>query len=319
MNLDKTNNNTKPKIVLLGDGFFARGFLHNINFNKFHITQIYKDPFINPQDIMYSLQRNIRYNPQSMLHLRDFFTRSVDHKIQTNINSLEINQIRNIVTVNNQSFPYNHLVIGLGSHKSLNQWKDEINSLVSKPHMMVGIVGIGPTGIELGTILSKYSNITMFDMLPKSKVLDTLRPATKDTILGALEERGIHTHFAKPYDSKEYNFDKVLFCGGSRMNSLVKDTGLVVNEFMQANRNIYLGGDCVETGFPKTAQVAYQQGVYVAKYLNGDIPYSKPFNFVSKGTAINIGDKKVIIEGHPIMWDGVYPDFIMKLYSLFCI
>jgi NADH dehydrogenase FAD-containing subunit len=211
------------------------------------------------------------------------------------------------------------LVIGLGSHKSLNQWKDEINSFVDKTHMMVGIVGMGPTGIELATILSKHSHITMFDMLPKNKVLDFLRPATKDTILDALEEKEIMTYFAKPYNPSEYKFDKVLFCGGSRPNSLVKNTGMVVNEFLQVNRNIYAGGDCVETGFPKTAQVAYQQGVYVAKYLNCEIPYNKPFEFVSKGTAINIGDKKVIIEGHPIMWDGVYPDFIMKLYSLFCI
>ena len=41
-------NNDKQNIILLGDGFFARGFLHNINHKKFHITQIYKDEFINP-------------------------------------------------------------------------------------------------------------------------------------------------------------------------------------------------------------------------------------------------------------------------------
>ena len=37
--------NPKPNIVLLVDGFFARGFLHNIDRHKFHITQIYKDEF----------------------------------------------------------------------------------------------------------------------------------------------------------------------------------------------------------------------------------------------------------------------------------
>lgn len=316
-NNDKTNN--KPRIVLLGDGFFARGFLHNINFNKFHITQIYKDSFINPQDIMYSLQRNILYNPQSMLHFRDFFTGNVNHKIQTNIDNLEINHICNIVSVNNQSFNFNHLVIGLGSHKTLHQWKDEINSFVGKPHLMIGIVGMGPTGIELGTILSKNSYVTMYDMLPKTKVLDTLRLTTKGTILGALKEHKIVSHFGKPYNKSEYDFDKVLFCGGSRPNSLIKDMDLKVNEFLQVNRNIYAGGDCVETSYPKTAQVAYQQGAYVAKYINGDIQYNKPFNFVSNGTAINIGDKKVVIEGHHFLYDGVYPDFIMKLYSLFCI
>jgi len=316
---NEQKQNTKPKIVLLGDGFFARGFLHNINFNKFHITQIYKDPFINPQDMMYSLQRNIKYEPKSVLHLRDFFTKSPNHKIQTNIESLEINHIKNIATVNNQHFKYDHLVIGMGSHKTLNQWSNNINEFINKHQLMVAIVGMGPTGIEIGTILSKHSYITMFDMLTKNKVLEHLKMDTKDLIFDVLEKKDITTYFNKPYNPSEYNFDKVLFCGGSRPNSLIKDMGLVVNGYLQVNRNIYSGGDCVDTGFPKTAQVAYQQGAYVAKYLNGDIPYNKPFEFVSKGSAINIGDKKVIIEGHPILWDGVYPDFIMKLYSLFCI
>ncbi len=319
MNLDKNNNDTdnKPRIVLLGDGFFARGFLHNINYNKFHITQIYKAGFINPQDMMYSLQRGKHFITE--VHFRDFFTRNVNRKLCMNIKTLNINTIKNVVTVNNHPFPYNHLVIGLGNQKTLEDWRYEFNHLIGKPKMMIGIVGMGPTGIELATILSKHSYITMFDMLPKNKVLDSLGVDTKGAILDSLKDKDITTYFNTPYNPSEYNFDKVLFCGGGKPNNLVSDIKLVVNEYLQANRNIYLGGDCVDTGFPKTAQVAYQQGAYVAKYLNGDIPYNKPFEFVSKGTAINIGDKKVIIEGHPILWDGVYPDFMMKLYSLFCI
>ena len=68
----------KENIVLLGDGFFARGFLHHINYNKFFITQIYRDDFINPQDLMYSLQRNIKYT--TGFHFRDFITKSADKK-----------------------------------------------------------------------------------------------------------------------------------------------------------------------------------------------------------------------------------------------
>ena len=48
----------KQNVLLLGDGFFARGFLHHINFNKFHVTQIYKDEFINPQDIIDGLKND---------------------------------------------------------------------------------------------------------------------------------------------------------------------------------------------------------------------------------------------------------------------
>jgi NADH dehydrogenase FAD-containing subunit len=83
--------------------------------------------------------------------------------------------------------------------------------------------------------------------------------------------------------------------------------------------NVYIGGDCINSGYIKTAQVAYQQGAYVAKRLNGDIPKDQPFEYKPNGVLINIGNKKVIIEGHKIIPDGIYPDFVVKLYSLFFI
>jgi NADH dehydrogenase FAD-containing subunit len=67
----------------------------------------------------------------------------------------------------------------------------------------------------------------------------------------------------------------------------------------------------------KTAQVAYQQGAYVAKRLNGEI--NKPFEYSHNGISLHLGNKKVLIEGHNILPDNIYPDFIIKLYSLFFI
>ena len=87
----------KQRIILLGDGFFARGFLHYIDRNRFHITQIYKDEFINPQDIMYSLQRNKYY--QKAFHLRDYLTKPSDIIIKTNITDLDITT-KNKVKIN---------------------------------------------------------------------------------------------------------------------------------------------------------------------------------------------------------------------------
>ena len=39
----KSNN---KKVLLLGDGFFARGFLHNIDYTKFTVVQFYQNKFI---------------------------------------------------------------------------------------------------------------------------------------------------------------------------------------------------------------------------------------------------------------------------------
>ncbi len=309
------NIHNKKKVVVLGDGFFARGFLHHINYNKFFVTQVYKDPFINPQDIMYSLQRGIKYTKS--LHFRDFFTRGPDVKIQE-----EVKDIHNI------SYNYDYLVVGLGAAKSLHTWKEQINNLVDVKNKSIGIVGMGPSGIELGFILSKNNKVDMFDMFTKDKVLTFMSQKHKDIILDKLNDNRISATYGKAYNKSDYNHDMILFCGGTRQ--YLPET-ITVNKYLQYNNfdkvnlannlasNIYIGGDCVNTGYPKTAQVAYQQGAYVAKRLNGDIPSDQEFIYKSNGSSINIGDNKVLIEGHNIIRNGTYPDFIIKLYSLFCI
>lgn len=308
-------NNTKENILLLGDGFFARGFLHYINHKKFNITQIYKDKFINPQDMMYSLQRNKLY--EKSFHFKDLLYRSPYRKIQEEIKNLQIiNEEFNSVKINDTKYNYDYLVIGLGAQKTIKKWSDEINNFINKKNMSIGIIGMGPIGFEIGNILSKYNKIDMFDMLPKSKVLGYVSNERKEKLLNMLEYKEITTTYEKMYLPVNYSHDKTLFCVGTQPNSLTNN--IFVNSYLQIPlRNIYIGGDCINTPNIKTGQVAYQQGVYVAKRLNGDIPLDLPFEYKPNGMALNIGDKKTLIEDHKIIPNGIYPDIVIKLYSLF--
>jgi NADH dehydrogenase FAD-containing subunit len=302
----------KQNVVLLGDGFFARGFLHNINFKKFNITQIYKDPFINPQDLMYCLQRNIKYT--NCFHFRNLFINSVN-SIQTNITDLQLVD-NNTIKINTDVYNYDYLVVGLGSHKSLRYWADEFNELVEKKNLSIGVVGMGPTGFELSTILSNRHKIDLFDMLQKDKILYYLSSRMKEKLLVLLDKYGINTTYGQMYNPKNYNHDKVFYCVGSRPNSLTS-TFNKSNNFLQHSSNIYIGGDCANSEFIKTGQMAYQQGAYVAKRLNGDIPIEQPFEYKCNGISLNIGEQKVLIEGHKYVPDGIYPDFVTRLYSMF--
>ena len=302
----------KEDVVVLGDGFFARGFLHNIDRNKFNITQIYRDSFINPQDLMYSLQRN---KPHSVsYHFRDVFYRKSDTIINTNITNLSIEDKK--VVINSKNYNYNHLVIGLGASKSLVDWKDQINSYVGKKGLAISIVGMGPTGIELATILSTYNKVDMYDAFPKDKVLSYVSKENKDYLLGILDTKGIRTNYGEMYNGKN---DNVIFCVGTRANSITND--FVVNDKLEVigKANVYMGGDCANTTFIKNGQIAYKQGAYVANKLNGELLGNQAFTYKQNGISLNIGDNKVIIEGHDTLPDGSYPDFIIKMYSMFCI
>jgi NADH dehydrogenase FAD-containing subunit len=310
--LHKQHKQHKEDVVVLGDGFFARGFLHNIDRSKFNITQIYKDPFINPQDLMYSLQKNKPYT--GSYHFRDIFYQKSDTIINANITKLSINDKK--VVINNKDYSYNHLVIGLGASKSLVDWKDQINSYVGKKNLAFSILGMGPTGIEIATILSKYNKVNMYDMLGKDKVLSYVSEKNKEFLLGLLEGKGISQTYGESYTG---NNENVIFCGGTRSHSLTADFRINDKLEVIGKKDVYIGGDCANTDFIKNGQVAYNQGAYVAKRLNGEISNEVAFSYKPNGISLNIGDKKVIIEGHNIIPDGIYPDIVIRMYSLFCI
>jgi NADH dehydrogenase FAD-containing subunit len=302
----------KPEtVVLLGDGFFARGFLRYINHSKYSVTQIYRDKFINPQDIIHSLQNgDICTGAYKAFHLRDLFTRGPERQIQLDIKNLTVKP--GVCTINNKPYYFDHLVVGLGADTPLTAWKDNITGVACdeglgtvKPSL--NIIGMGPTGMELASIISKKRHVHMYDMMPLSKVMNYVSLPMKQRLLS---NPNITFHF-------EETVQNGILCIGSRPHSLTRDWKISDRLELIGHRSVYVGGDCINSSFFKTGQVAYQQGVYTAKKLNGDIPADQPFIYQSEGIGLNIGDNRVIIEGHPYVPDGVYPSLIIKLYSIF--
>ena len=315
--MTQETKNNKNYVLLLGDGFFARGFLHYINHQKFNITQIYKDSFINPHDLMYSFQRNRIY--EKPIHFRDLLYKKPDIQIQEEIKNLQLlNDQINIVKINDINYKYDHLVIGLGAHTTMKKWSDEINNMVNKKNMNIGIIGMGPIGFELGNILSQHHKIDMFDMLPETKVLGYVSSKIKIQLLDMLKINNISTTYEKMYKPMEWAHEKHIFCVGTRPNMLTENL-LINNKLQIPLTNIYIGGDGANSSYIKTGQMAYQQGMYVAKRLNGDIPLEIPFEYKPNGMSLNLGNKKILIEDHNIIPNGIYPDIVTKLYSLFFI
>ena len=90
---------------------------------------------------------------------------------------------QNTITINKEfDYKYDHLVIGLGSQKSLKQWSNEINNLVNLKNKSIDIVGMGPTGVELANILSKDNKVVMYDLFPKDKILNYVSKRNKKSI-----------------------------------------------------------------------------------------------------------------------------------------
>jgi len=345
MNYEKRhvqNKKYKQQIVLLGDGFLSRGFLDTIDKSRFKITQIYRDKFINPQDMIYQLNKN-KWNANP-LHIRDIIRKKPDHIIQTKIRDMRyddytiyINEMGNDLMCDVR-IDYDHLVIGLGAQKSLKQWDNEIRDMINLKNLNIGVIGMGPTGIELATILSKNNNITLIDSIKKEDSLNYLSSNYKNILLSILNSKNISTIFNEYYNPYLHQFDKTIMCIGTQPNNLVQNV-VIDDKFRDIFfKNVYLGGDCANTKFHKNAQLAYAQGIYIANQINGkeNRPFhyyestDKPnlitkynnnyyYNYQSNGLSLNIGDNNNFILGHPYIPDGKYPCEILKLYSLFIV
>lgn len=318
----------KQNVLLLGDGFYARGFLNTIDYKKYNITQIYRDEFINPQDIFYSLQRNEEFECDKPIHLKNkifnFFNNKCITKIKQNITTLQISD--NNAIINNKLFYFDYMVIGLGAQKSLKKWVDEFNYLIKQKNKTIDIIGAGPMGLEISMMLNKFNKINIYDVLTEDKIFPYVSYYHKTFLLNLLNNKNITLNLGGFYNANdEKNKDNYkIFCVGIKSNMLTDN--ILVNDKLQSEKNnIYVGGDCINykvnshLSYITNAQVAYQQGVYVAKRLNGEIEENKSFEYKSNGIALNIDDKQILIEGHNIIPDGIYPDYITHLYSMFCV
>lgn len=106
----------------------------------------------------------------------------------------------------------------------------------------------------------------------------------------------------------------------SRDVSLTDHGRIKVDDYLRVIgvNNVYAVGDCAEIEqmpLTATAQVAQQQGIYLAKVLNKSPAEHKPFNFIFRGVMLYAGDQKSVLDSKYfkgfgfiswILWRSVY-------------
>merc|ERR1712110_1088075 len=68
--------------------------------------------------------------------------------------------------------------------------------------------------------------------------------------------------------------------------------------------DIYAISDCASVRgnpLPQTAQVANQEGMYLAKHLNDGRPPNDPFKFESKGVMASLGGMRAVMADLPVI------------------
>lgn len=172
--------------------------------------------------------------------------------------------------------------------------------------LKMGIIGGGFTGVELAAELGccvkkiikqcqldkKCVEIHLFQAGPT--ILEAIGERPRKVIEKRLKKMGIQIHMNSPVievkpnsisikDQGELNgFDLIIWAGGVRGSRLLENTGLnltkkgtiEVNEFLEADKKVFVIGDCATRIDPKTqkpipamAYVAYDAGKTAAKNI----------------------------------------------------
>lgn len=208
----------------------------------------------------------------------------------------------------------------LKSQNHMNEIQNKLKTIDFTKPINIAIIGTGPTGVELmGHFLDlkkTYPKINLYAFDGLKKPLTHSPNAVSDIILNKWDKNNVNVYmdsFVKKITDKDiYLKDKTIpyhiafWCGGIKLNSLSEKImkslnmnhrlGIPVNKQLQIEntKNAYAIGDCAYTSHPPTAQVAVQQGKYLADHFNSDFKNKDPFEYKHNGQICYLGNKETI-------------------------
>lgn len=338
----------KEKITLVGFGWASIGFLHYIDTNKYDVHLISDN-----LSFLYTplLAQNVNNNRNLEIDAKSMNQKfSI---IQGKVNNVDFK--KNTIKYDDKEVEYEHLIFTHGASVNtfnvpgvkeytyflktshdVGVLREKIKELKDGSHIVV--IGCGLTGSELiGTLndMNKFK-ISAIDALPKplmmfneslsSKALSLWKNQKVATYFNSLvtkiEEKSILL-----LSNNKINFDLAIWCGGIKGNSLTlhvnkslnksNNGGIQVNEYLEIDDNskIYAAGDCALTGNPPTAQVAYQQGIYLAKTFNSG--KNGKFVFENAGQIGYIGNYESVFQNQYIYGGGKIMYFMNNCIHLY--
>ena len=346
---NNNNNNNNPNILLIGSGWSARGFIDSINTQKYNVTVISKNlKFLyTPLLANYCINKGIKNIDNDI---------STDKSINLMNNSVtDVNfEIKQIICNDKKIFNYDYVVFSHGS--IINTFnidgvakncyflksKDDADNIYDKISKLsnnknISIIGCGLTGTELiGNLIdSNKFNINAIDGL--SGPIQMFSNKNIDKTIHLWDKNNVNMIFNKfvnkiddkyiYYNDGKINYDIAIWCGGIKISplsvninnklGLISNRGIPVNKFLEINKNSFAIGDCADSGFPPSAQNAYQQGNYLAKRFNNDFNDNIEYDFFDKGKLCYIGNYNSIYENNLFSISGKIGHILGKIIHFY--
>jgi len=311
-------------VLLVGSGWASSGFLKNIDTNKYNVSVISPTPFfVYTPNIITSIFNNCltSYNIKNINPKIKYIEDKVEDVDFNNNNVI----LKNSITKNILKFDY--LVLAHGSEintfniKGVEEYckliknNDDVDNLKQSiknlpDNANIAVIGCSATGTELMGSLIDNTNFNLIAIDGLHKPLQNYKSSVSDLVLETWKKNNVglyFNNFVRKIDNNNIYFkntnikyDMAIWCGGikktvlsEKINNSLDLTckfGIPVNKFLRVKNsyNVYAIGDCAYSKYAPTAQVAYQQGKYLANRFNNNFK-TDYFNYNHRGKTCYIG------------------------------
>ena len=339
-------------VLLVGSGWGSSGFLKNIDTEKYNVSVISPSPFfIYTPNIITSIfnsclihcnikniNPNIKYIKDKVEDV-DFFNNKITLKHSIPKNKLKFDYLvlahgSEINTFNIKGVKENCKFIK--NNKDVDNIKKSIKNLPTGAN--IAVIGCSATGSELiGSLIDNTSfNLIAIDGLEKP--LQMYKSNVSDLVLKTWKNNNVSlffSNFVKKVDkttiyfnNSKINYDMAIWCGGIKKTALSEKInlnlglscrfGIPVNDFLRVKKsyNVYAMGDCAYSNCAPTAQVAYQQGKYLANHFNNDFK-TGPFKYNHKGKTCYVGNGVGVFENEYYSGGGKIIGYLNKFINFY--
>jgi len=339
------------KITIIGFGWASIGFLQEID------TQKYDVHVISDQDaFLYTpyLAQNVRHGYNITVHHKSMNKKFSFHTKQ--VNDINIAK-QCLLTIDQEEHPYKYLVFAHGADVNtfgIQGVQEYTHFLKTTEHdtelrarikhlnngATVAVIGCGLTGSELIGILMDYEKYKVVAIDATERPLSSFDVGLSNKAIELWEKENVTMHFKsvvtkiqeKQIEIKgksEVPFDLAIWCGGihatpftrkiNEVLGLENQRGIPVGDDLRVEntKHIYAMGDCAASSYPPTAQVAFQQGQYLAKEFNENFSHKRRFEYKDNGQICYIGRGNSIYQSKMISGSGKIVYYLNNFIHLY--
>ncbi len=338
---------SKNKIYVVGSGWGSSSFVKNVDTSKYEVTVVSPS-----NNFTYTPLLANQIKDENTLEIDIKSLNNINYKKGKVIN---VNFKENKLITDNNEYSYDYLVLSHGSEintfgidgvnencyfikstEDTSKIKCKLNDLPSGSK--IAVIGCSLTGSEIIGNLIDYKKFNIYAVDGLNRPLSTFNNQISNYALNLWKINSVNLYFSNfvnkidknkiYFKNKTVDYDMAIWCGGIKISKLSNyinkllnlecKFGIPVNKNLKVlnTNNVYAIGDCAYSNNPPTAQVASQQGIYLARYFNNNFN-GNDFKFNNKGQICYIGNGMSVYQNNKVYFTGKLTGYFNKVVHLY--